>query len=85
MSVEDYEKLTEAAETAGMPIEGYARHRLAGAHVSSKVEIRVLNELRRIGGLLKVLALKGEPTGPALADLKRAIKDLQGESGHGRR
>ena len=77
VSVADYERLAEAADVAGMSIGGYARHRLAGAHVSSKVEVMVLNELRRIGGLLKMLATKGEPTGLALDELKRAMKTLQ--------
>lgn len=77
VSITDYEKIVEAAETAGMSVGQYARHRLAGAHVSSKIEVRVLNELRRIGGLLKKMAMDGQPTAPALDELKQTLKSLQ--------
>lgn len=77
VSVEQQERLAEAAAIAGMSVGRYARHRLSGAHVSSKVDLMVLNELRRLGGLLKMLAGQGQPTGPVLSELKQAMKTLQ--------
>lgn len=77
VSIETQEKLVKAAEVAGMSIGRYARHRLDGSHVSSKMDAQVLNELRRIGGLLKLLATEGQPTGPALSELMRTMKTLQ--------
>ena len=77
VSVATQEKLAEAAETAGMSIGRYARHRLDGSHVTSKMDAKVLNELRRLGGLLKMLAEKGQPTGPVLSELRQTMKTLQ--------
>ncbi len=78
VSEEQRQRLAEAAETAGMSVGRYARHRLAGSHVSSKVELQMLNELRRIGGLIKKLASEGKDVGPAGCELirvARAIRD----------
>ena len=77
VSIEQQERLVEAAAVAGMSVGRYARHRLSGAHVSSKVDLMVLNELRRLGGLLKKMAGEGQPTGPVLSELKSAMKALQ--------
>ena len=79
VSIEQQERLAEAAATAGMSVGRYARHRLSGAHVSSKVDLMVLNELRRLGGLLKMLAREGQPTNAVLSELRQTMKSLQQE------
>lgn len=81
VSEEQHQRLAEAAETAGMSVGRYARHRLAGSHVSSKVELQMLNELRRIGGLIKKLAAEGKDLGDAGFELIRVARALRDRVG----
>ena len=77
VSIEDYEKIKTSAQIAGMSACAYARHRLNGSHITAKFDLQVLNELRRLGGLLKKLASEGQPTGPVLSELRQTMKTLQ--------
>ena len=77
VSIADYERIVEAAETAGMSIGAYARHRLSGAHVSSKMDIRIYNQIRSQGGLLKDLATKGVDTSEALGEIIKTMQHLR--------
>ena len=77
ISIADYERLREAAEIAGMSVGAYARHRLSGAHVSSKLDVQILNELRRQGGLAKALAHQGVDTSEALAEIVKTMKAVR--------
>ena len=77
VSIGDYEKIKMSAQIAGMSACAYARHRLNGSHITAKYDLQVLNELRRIGGLLKMLASQGQPTAPALSELIHTMKTLQ--------
>lgn len=81
VSEEQRQRLAEAAETAGMSVGRYARHRLAGSHVSSKVELQMLNELRRVGGLIKKLAAEGKDLGDAGFELIRVARALRDHIG----
>ena len=76
VTIEDFERVKESAQIAGMSLCAYARHRLNGAHITAKYDMQVLNELRRLGGLLKMLASQGQPTGPALSELRATMKTL---------
>lgn len=77
VSLEQHEKIKEAAEIAGMRLSSYARHRLAGAHVSSKMDLQTLHEIRRQGGLLKMLAMQGVDTRDALEEVMKTMRALQ--------
>lgn len=77
VSIDDFGKIKASAEIAGMSMCAYARHRISGAHITAKYDLKVLNELRRIGGLLKMLASQGQPTAPALSELIQTMKTLQ--------
>lgn len=77
VSIADYERLVTAAETAGMSVGAYARHRLSGAHVSSKLDTRIYNQIRSQGGLLKDLARQGIDTSEALNEIIKTMQHLR--------
>ena len=77
VSLADYERLVEAAETAGMSVGAYARHKLSGAHVPSKLDTRIYNAIRSQGGLLKILADRGVDTREALAEIIKTMQHLR--------
>ena len=77
VSAEQLENIKENALMAGMSVSKYVRHRALYQRVDSKVDAQVIRELRRIGGLLKYLATKGENTESTLCELKTTIKALQ--------
>ena len=55
--VTEYElkEIKEDAEETGLSLSEYGRRRLLGLRVDSKVDVRVVGELRRLGGLIKHL------------------------------
>lgn len=77
VSEETYERIAEAAEMAGMSIGRYARYRLEGSRVPDKSKLRLANELKRQGGLMKLLASQGQPTGEIMTEIKRTLKQIQ--------
>lgn len=74
---EQHERIVEDCEIAGMSRCRYLRERALGSHVVSKLDAKILRELNRIGGLLKHLYSKGEPTGPVLGELKKTLEHLR--------
>ena len=70
-------ELEAAAETAGVTLSEYIRRRALGRRVVARralTDIQTLNELRRLGGLVKHLALEevGNPD-----DLRTALAALR--------
>ena len=70
-------ELVAAAETAGVTLSEYIRRRALGRRVVARralTDIQTLNELRRLGGLVKHLALEtvGSPD-----DLRAALAALR--------
>ena len=55
--VTEYElkKIKEDAEESGLSLSEYGRRRLLGLRVNSKLDVRVVGELRKLGGLIKHL------------------------------
>lgn len=76
LTEEQRKHVEENADAAGMSVSRYLRMIATGRHVASKMDAKILNELRRIGGLLKVGMLKGENTAPALNELKSTMQQL---------
>ena len=64
-----------AVGDAGMSLSAYARRRLLGHVVSSAADRAVLRELRRVGGLLKLVHIESQ--GAYSADTKEAITAVQ--------
>ena len=53
MEPEEHGDLKTQADVAALSISEYIRRRLSGRQVKSKLDLRVLAELRKLGGLLK--------------------------------
>ena len=51
----ELKEIKKDAEEAGLSLSEYGRRRLLGLRVDSKLDVRVVGELRRIGGLIKHL------------------------------
>ena len=73
-----YERVAAAAEAAGMSVGRFARYKLDGTKVPDQSKLRLMNELRRQGGLMKMLALQGQPTQEILSEIKKTLSILQG-------
>ena len=54
-TTDEKEQIRQTAEVAGMSISQYARRRLLGHRIQSRLELSVLAEMRKQGGLLKHL------------------------------
>lgn len=77
LSIETRERIGEAAEMAGLSVGRYIRYRLEGSKVPDKSKLILVNELRRQGGLLKMLAKQGQPTAPILSEIMQTLKTVQ--------
>ena len=49
--------IQEQAEVSGLSISEYIRRRVYGRYIPSRIEKRMLSELRRQGGLLKYILM----------------------------
>ena len=75
LTAAEHRHLKEQADVAGLSLSGYARSRILGHSVASKADLKVLAELRRLGGLLKHIHL--ETRGAYSADTADAIKAIE--------
>ena len=76
--------LTDDAVAAGLTLSALSRRRMLGRRVVANVDEVVIRELRRLGGLLKLVHVESggaysEQTGEALRALKAAIESLGGD------
>ncbi len=55
LTAEEYADLQEQADVAALSLSEYVRRRVFARRVVSKLDLRVLAELRRLGGLLKLV------------------------------
>jgi Mobilization protein NikA len=53
---QEWHDFSEQADRAGLTLSEFARRRIVGYRIMSRVEDKLLNELRRLGGLQKHLA-----------------------------
>lgn len=53
LTVDEYADLKEQADASALSLSEYVRRRVFGRRVVPKTDLRVLAELRRLGGLLK--------------------------------
>ena len=69
-------EVIEAARTAGLTISAYTRRRLLGRPVIASADRQVVNELRRLGGLLiHVDQRAGGPVSQETRELRARIAD----------
>lgn len=77
VSTETRARLDEAADMAGLSIGRYIRYRLSGTRVPDRGKLLLVNELRRQGGLCKLLASQGRDMGPVLAEIMCTLQIIQ--------
>ena len=68
LTEEEYSDLQEQADVAAISLSEYVRRRIFGRQVVSKLDLRTLAELRRLGGLVKHVFSEG---GGAYSELTR--------------
>ncbi|MEH3062551.1 MAG: hypothetical protein PGN33_07175 [Methylobacterium radiotolerans] len=81
LSPEERDRYAAEAAIAGLTLAALARKRLAQQHVVARVDAELINELRRLGGLLKAAMHKpwlAQDARRALAEIGAAIAHLGG-------
>ena len=71
---EEYRAITEDADTAGMSMAAFVRKKCRGNRIASKADLKVLSEVRRLGGLLK--HIHNETRGAYSAKTAKAIDEI---------
>ncbi|WP_312283853.1 plasmid mobilization protein [Candidatus Igneacidithiobacillus taiwanensis] len=78
---EDYQRIRQWAELAGLTPGQFARARALGMPVQARGDLALINELRRQGGLLKHIAIETrqpwEKVEPAINDVRAAITAIR--------
>lgn len=87
MDQEEYERIQANAETAGLKISSFVRRCATHREIKSTISIRLLAELRRIGGMTKKMWSEGRKDEAneirdGLAAIRKAVEDA--EATHGR-
>ena len=78
VNAEQLQQIKDSASLAGMSVCRFIRHRATGSTVVSKQDVQIVRELNLIGNWLIRLSKSGEPVTPAIAELREAIKKIQG-------
>jgi len=75
VSNDEHLLIKEQADIAALTVSEYIRRRTLNKHVASKLDLRVLAEMRRLGGLLKhVHVTSGGAYSNSTAAVLRAIE-----------
>ena len=78
----ELEEIQEQAQISGLSLSEYVRRRVSGHKVKSRIELKMLSELRCQGGLLKHVfeesrGMYSSKTAVALDNLNLFIKELE--------
>ena len=78
VTVEEYDRLLAQAQVAGLSVSSFCRAVTLGHRVSAKIDYATISELRRLGGLCKLIHTQSrgaysEQTADMLAELNEAI------------
>jgi len=74
LTEEERQMLIEEADVCGLSLSSYIRQRSFGKRVSAKTDLRVLGEVKRLGGLLK--HVHNESRGAYSAKTAKAIDEI---------
>jgi hypothetical protein len=80
LNEDERKQILAQAETSHLTVSEFLRRRALGKQIVSKADLLVLNELRRLGGLLKHIHL--ETRGAYSEDTRNAIRALEDYAGH---
>jgi len=70
----ELKELKEDAEEAGLSLSEYGRRRLLGLRVNSRLDVRIVSELRKLGGLIK--HLHNESNGMYRSESAEALRTI---------
>lgn len=81
LTADEEQQLRDAADCAGLSISEYLRRRVHGHRVASQTDATVIRELRRIGGLLKLVHTESggaysQQTAAMLSELRDCIERI---------
>jgi hypothetical protein len=76
MTVAEKERLKEEAHVAGLTVSALARRRIFGRSVVAGVDLAMIRELRRLGGLAKAVYLEDKSLARHTADVLKEIKSF---------
>ena len=84
IAVTERKAVLEQAHACGLTLSSYCRALILGGVVTSRTDLTTVNELRRLGGLLKLVHTESRgaysaDTASALADVRRAIARIAAE------
>lgn len=79
---EERQEIQEQAGVSGLSVSEYVRRRTLGRRVSSVMDVRILSELRRQGGLLKKIfnesnGMYSDKIAVALENISKFIEGLE--------
>lgn len=82
VTVEERQEIQEQAEASGLSVSEYVRRRALGRRVDSVMDVKMISELRRQGGLLKKIfneanGMYSEEIEVTLENLNSFIKVLE--------
>lgn len=76
-SEDEYQRVSHAAQAAGLSNCAYVRLRATGAHVAAKTDAQTVKELRRVGGLLKKLWTASEAGTATANEITATLNELR--------
>lgn len=82
VTLEELQDIQEQAYKSGLSVSEYIRRCVCGRRIPSRIEKKMLSELRRIGGLVKFVfneshGMYSEKTATALDSLTSLIKKIE--------
>jgi hypothetical protein len=81
LTASEQQSLRDEAELAGLTVSDFLRRRAFGRKVTSHADLKVVNELRRLGGLFKHAhivtgGVLSKETAAVIVDIREAIKAI---------
>lgn len=77
----EHQTISDKAVSAGMTISEFVRRAATGRRITSKIEAHAINELRRLGGLLKKVHTESggsysRATAAAIDEIRKVVRAL---------
>jgi hypothetical protein len=81
LTASEKQALRDDAELAGLTLSDFVRRRAFGRKITSHADLKVVNELRRLGGLFKHAhivtgGVLSKETAAVIVDIREAIKAI---------
>ena len=82
VTLKERSQIQEQAEISGLTISEYSRRRICGRRIFSKIEREMIFELRRQGGLMKLIfneshGMYSDKTAEAISSINSFVRKLE--------